>query len=304
MLTYIRHVYDGKREASSSPDVFTPIEAPHQDVVRFSCMQGDDVMISTWGKQIFPGNFEMSNSHERWTIIVMVKGDLFCGREELSDGDFEIIPSSCTHTLRSKGEEVLFYWCTTNDEILINTLSLCGYRGQEIMKGHTDRIKQISELFERILYRFPEECDQRIYFMSAFTELFSYLSNATNNDQTHIISEQLFRRCISHIEYCYGNVSVDYLAKRYFISRRYLHAMFKEYKNISPLEYILAVRMKAADKFLLTTDFSVSRIAELTGYSDYNHFTRAYKKHFGMLPSKRRKLIRLQTGKPDAEESE
>lgn len=294
MLTYIRHIYDGKREASDKPDVFSPISEPHQDVVRYSCMQGDNAIIYTWGKQLFPKNYELTNSPQRWTVICMIEGELFCGKEQLFAGDFSIIPSSCSHTLRSRNEDVKFYWCTTNDEHLIHILSICGYGGQEIMKGHTQRVKPIVEVFENTLYHFPGDCDQRVYFMSAYTALFSFLSNVKNDEQMQKVSEQLFSRCLSHIEHAYGNVSVDYLAKRYFISRRYLYAMFKEYKNISPIDYILSVRMKAADKFLSTTDLSVSRIADLTGYSDYNHFTRAYKKYFGMLPSKRRKLIRTQ----------
>lgn len=290
MLTYIRHIYDGKREASNLPDVFTPTSLPHQDVLRYSCMQNEEQIIYTWGKQIFPKNYDSTNSPQRWTVVCVIEGELVCGKELLQAGDFAIIPSTCSHTLRSKNEEVCFYWCTTNDEHLINVLALCGYRGQEIMKGHIEQNKPIVEIFDRTLYHFPEKCDERVFFMSAYTALFSYLSNTKNDEQMQKVSEQLFIRCLSHIENAYGNVSVDYLAKRYFISRRYLYAMFKEYRNMSPIDYILSVRMKAADKFLTTTDFSVSHIAELTGYSDYNHFTRAYKKYYGVLPSKRRKL--------------
>ena len=289
MLTYIRHIYDGKREASNKPDVFVPTPLPHQDVVRYSCIQNEEQLIYTWGKQNLPKNFESAHSPQRWTIICMIDGELVCGTEILQAGDYIIIPSACSHTFRSNNDEAHFYWCTTNDEYLVNLLKLCGYSGKEIVKGHTEGGKAISDVFDRTLYHFPKECDERIYFMSSFTALFSFLSTAKNEEQMQKVSEQLFNRCLSHIESAYGNVSVDYLAKRYFISRRYLYAMFKEYKNMSPIDHILSVRMKAADKFLTTTDFSVSHIAELTGYSDYNHFTRAYKKYFGVLPSKRRK---------------
>ena len=130
MLTYIRHIYDGKREASNHPDVFTPTSLPHQDVLRYSCMQNEEQIIYTWGKQIFPKNYDSTNSPQRWTVVCVIEGELVCGKELLQAGDFAIIPSTCSHTLRSKNEEVCFYWCTTNDEHLINVLALCGYRGQ------------------------------------------------------------------------------------------------------------------------------------------------------------------------------
>ena len=60
---------------------------------------------------------------------------------------------------------------------------------------------------------------------------------------------------------------------------------------MSPVEYILAVRMQSADKYLRSTNYSIAEIAELTGYSNYSHFSRAYTKYFSISPSDRRKQI-------------
>ena len=64
--------------------------------------------------------------------------------------------------------------------------------------------------------------------------------------------------------------------------------MFMVYKGISPFDYILQVRMETANNYLLNTDYSIQKIAELSGYSNYSHFTRAFTKYYGLSPSKRR----------------
>ena len=86
-ISYIRHIYGGNRFHSDSPSVFSPMTEPHQDVLRFSNMIDGNSVICTVGKQIFPKNLEQPNSPSRWTVIVVVEGDLFIGKDQLSKTD-------------------------------------------------------------------------------------------------------------------------------------------------------------------------------------------------------------------------
>lgn len=291
-VTYIRHVYDAERVVSDTPDVFSPMTEPHQDVLRYSGMINGESLIYTVGRQVFPRSCEQTNSPSRWTIIVVVDGELMLGRESLTKGDFVVIPSTHSYSLISKKKEVMFYWATTNDMQIIRTLLSCGYNEKDIMLGHLDEMKYVTKQFDRILYQFPYDspCDHRVYLAGQLTSLIAYL--AFGQIKAQRVSEQLFNRIISSIEHSYGCMTVEEISKHFFISRRYLYALFMDYKNLSPLEYIVKVRMQAAEKLLLTSEYSIAKIAELTGYSDYNHFTRAYKRFYGVLPSKRRKQAR------------
>ena len=58
---------------------------------------------------------------------------------------------------------------------------------------------------------------------------------------------------------------------------------------MSPVEYILSVRMQNADKYLRSTNYTVAEIAERIGYSNYSHFSRAFSKYFSISPKDRRK---------------
>ena len=57
----------------------------------------------------------------------------------------------------------------------------------------------------------------------------------------------------------------------------------------------LAVDVQVADKYLTSTNYSIAEIAELTGYSNHGHFTRAYTKYYSISPSERRKQATAQS---------
>ena len=292
-VTFIRHFFKKERITSENTDIFFPKpdgSIPYQDVVSFSEMDSSKYLVYTMGKHIFPKNHDMTVSMQRWMIIFVTSGSLRCGSQTLVTGDFLVLPSTCTIVFSSKKDGARFYWCTTNDDMLISTLKESGWSDGEIMLGHTSNMPLIVELFEQTVYNFPMPCDHRMLLVGRFTCLFSYIAYSAVRQEK--LSDQIFKRCLNRIESTQGNITVDYLAKHYFVSRRYLYTLFKEYKNMSPIEYIHAVRMQAADKYITSTELTVAEIAELAGYSNYSHFTRAYKKYFGMSPLERRREAR------------
>ena len=294
-ITYIRHFFGKERQTSDKSDLFYPRPGSgesYQDVVSFSEKVRDRYSIYTIGKNVFPGNHELNFSMQRWMIVFSVTGGLYCGVEELQAGDYIVGPPSCIHAYTSKKEMAVFYWCTTNDPVLEEALLGCGYHHQGIVKGHISQMKPVTELFEETIYHFPEQCNLRLYIVGRLSCLFSFIDS--NVVQSQNMSEQVFRRCLQRIESTRGNVTVEYLSKRYFISRRHLYTLFKEYRNMSPTEYIFSVRMRIADQFLVETDYTIAKIAEQVGYSNYVHFTRAYTKYFSIAPSQRRKQAKMQ----------
>lgn len=60
---------------------------------------------------------------------------------------------------------------------------------------------------------------------------------------------------------------------------------FREAYNTTVFGYVRRLRMERARALLETGDFNVTEAAVTTGYSCLGHFTEAFKKHFGFLPS-------------------
>jgi AraC-like DNA-binding protein len=74
------------------------------------------------------------------------------------------------------------------------------------------------------------------------------------------------------------------------INPTYLSREFSKYfDDLSFGEYIRKLRINKAITYMTTSDYSLSEIAYLTGFSDQSHFTRIFKLETGLKPSEYRK---------------
>jgi hypothetical protein len=81
------------------------------------------------------------------------------------------------------------------------------------------------------------------------------------------------------------------------ISPAYLSREFSKYfDNLTFGEYIRKMRIEKAMTLIETTEYSLTEIAYLTGFSDQSHFNRIFKKQIGGNPSAFRKKARKGKG--------
>lgn len=78
----------------------------------------------------------------------------------------------------------------------------------------------------------------------------------------------------------------------------YLSREFSKYfDDMNFGEYIRKIRINKAIDFIKNSNYSLTKIAYLTGFSDQSHFTRIFKQHTGKSPSAYKK--ELQKSKPN-----
>ena len=86
------------------------------------------------------------------------------------------------------------------------------------------------------------------------------------------------------------NLTLKELSKDLNIHPAYLSREFSKYfDNLSFGDYIRKQRIEKAIEYLNNSNFPLTKIAYLTGFSDQSHFTRIFKKHTGKNPSVFRK---------------
>ena len=86
------------------------------------------------------------------------------------------------------------------------------------------------------------------------------------------------------------NITLKQLSKELDINPAYLSREFSKYFNdLSFGDYIRKLRIEKAIEYLNVSNYSLTKIAYLTGFSDQSHFTRIFKKHTGENPSAYRK---------------
>jgi transcriptional regulator GlxA family with amidase domain len=83
--------------------------------------------------------------------------------------------------------------------------------------------------------------------------------------------------------------TVEEMARIVDLSRPHLQKLFKANTGISPVAYLKDVRLQRACELLESTFLQIKRIGYETGHGNDSHFTRDFKKKYGMTPSQYRK---------------
>ena len=83
-------------------------------------------------------------------------------------------------------------------------------------------------------------------------------------------------------------VPITELAKSVNLSSTRLRHLFKDHIGLSPTQYLKVHRMQKAQQLLENTFLSVKEIMLRIGIKDKSHFTRAFKKLYGLSPVKYR----------------
>lgn len=104
-----------------------------------------------------------------------------------------------------------------------------------------------------------------------------------------------FGKVLSYLEQNYAKpISLAELAKLANMSKRSFQRQFKEALNMSPIDYLLDLRLQHAERMLNQTQKSISEIAFACGFSDSNYFTRQFRNKMGIPPTAFRKQGTLQ----------
>lgn len=96
---------------------------------------------------------------------------------------------------------------------------------------------------------------------------------------------------ISYIEDHYSErISLDQIAENMYLSPFYISRIFKGETGSTPIRHLINLRLEKA-KALLEGGYqgSIQEVAALVGYDDAYHFSKLFKKKYGISPSQVRK---------------
>ena len=98
--------------------------------------------------------------------------------------------------------------------------------------------------------------------------------------------EQKFLRSIQ--EYVsanlHRNITLDDMAEVVCLSPSTLYKKMKEYADISPMEYVMKVRLHRAVELLKDDSVSVQEVVQAVGFNTHSFFSECFKREFGMTP--------------------
>ena len=231
---------------------------------------------------------------------VNIDGDVYSA--EVESGDLVIVPSGCLHrtTYNGKGMHERIVISFRNDA----TEWIQNQTGKELMENcmkpgvvniPEKRRDYVVALLDKLLFEndSPDELSPA-FIKVGLIELLLFIIRCKNYEENVIKEIDVDNRIIQEVatyiyEHYADNLSLEYVADKFNLSRSYLSKKFKTATGFGFKEYIINVRIQNACNLLLETNKSITDIAFECGFNDSNYFGDAFRKAKGISPHKYRK---------------
>ena len=87
-----------------------------------------------------------------------------------------------------------------------------------------------------------------------------------------------------------SEINMDDMAKLACLSPSQFRRTFKKLFRVSPLQFVLRLRVQRGANLLRTTRKTIGEIADECGFDDQSYFARQFQKHMGVAPMDYRKM--------------
>ena len=161
-----------------------------------------------------------------------------------------------------------------------------------IFIARTDEYLQ--KLMQTMLHNQPEkydslDCYGKICQMSAY--LLAHPELVQLEGKAEMAGHRYMEQAINYMQdHCSEKLTLKMLADHLGLTETYCSKYIKKNTGITFVEYLNVLRINRAQRLLWATDFSVSEIAELVGFSSVQTFNRVFKQQSRNLsPSEYRK---------------
>ena len=215
--------------------------------------------------------------HAALSFRVSGTGDFKAGNKSflVKPGDLLFIPADMPY-------EVEY---SVSESIVIH-LQSCNYCEAEAFC--VDDPSEVSLLFLRLL----EDWQERHSVNGAKSAVYGILEKIERDKMTSI-GKTAFARCLRYIEnnFCDPSLDICTVCNEEFISASSLQRAFVQHLGMSPMQYVIKLRMDKALRLLMENILSVKEISTLCGFADEKYFSRAFKKRYGYPPSRLRDHI-------------
>ncbi|TVY00399.1 response regulator [Cohnella terricola] len=105
--------------------------------------------------------------------------------------------------------------------------------------------------------------------------------------QNNLIVEKAQEYVVAN--YAQKGLTLNEVAQKNHVSPNYLSYLFKKFTGTNLWEYVIKLRMEESKRLIMSTDLRRYEISERVGYESPEHFSKIFKKYFGMSPSEMKK---------------
>ncbi|RKP53036.1 AraC family transcriptional regulator [Cohnella endophytica] len=110
---------------------------------------------------------------------------------------------------------------------------------------------------------------------------------------TDSAGDYAIKQAIQYLSLQYAQtISIAQMSSMLGYHRTHLCKLFKQSTGISPMQYLMKIRMTRAEQLLLTTSMTIEQISSSVGFGDALYFSRKFRKWRGQAPSEYRHTAR------------
>lgn len=245
-----------------------------------------------------------SHKHKHYEIYFFISGPVSCQIDDqtyrLSYGDICLMPPGVYHRPLFHGDSVpykrIVLWIScdyfTHLKKYYEQLDFCFSYALEQKKYCFHNDSGVAQLLFSKLYDLIEEYHSHSAFHQELLDCFacSFLLqlNRTLCSISFSVDMSKQKPLFSQIcDYIHGHLeddlTLDFLAKHFYVSKYYIAHIFKENMGVSTHQYILKGRIHASKGSILS-GMPLQEVSQYYGFSNYSTYFRAFKNEFGISP--------------------
>lgn len=209
----------------------------------------------------------------------------------ISKDDLIIVNPHINHTEISKGTPPLSYFTVGVEGVCFSFNNQKEYRIFNCRKKEADLLFYFNSLFQELDKQsegYEKICNYLLHI------LILQLQRITDSPFELITAQHPSKECAyikRYLDSNYSeNITLDHLSALSHLNKYYLSHEFTKYYGISPMNYLSRKRIDVCKELLENTDYGISDIAHLVGFSSQSYLSQSFRKSCGMTAGTYRKL--------------
>lgn len=238
----------------------------------------------------------MSRVLADYELFVQTRGKLYIaddeGKHVLQEGEFLLMPPR-TRQVGYQGSDCSFYWLHIaaderhaavslgEDEIPEPGTILIPSNGA---LGNADKIVVMMKQLQDAVRSYQDQTLNDYLATSILCELSHQASRTRHGARRKQL--QLYNDIVDYIHWHrFEPLQVARIAAHFGYNPKYLSHLFAEFSGVPLKQYIVQLKLESASYLLADTNQSVKQIALKLGYSDSQHFMKAFKRATNLTPT-------------------
>lgn len=186
---------------------------------------------------------------------------------------------------------IIRFYSTSLDEALLDTLTnLFKYKRFTI---NEENFSLIDLLFSKIYKEYKNKSETRdIMLKCELGEILIILSRLVSKSNISIEGTHtptVIEESVKYINSLVGTPEINeltltFVAHKFFMSPTHFSRKFKQETGFGFKEYITSAKILFAKNLMHSTDYSITKIATLSGFDDSNYFSTVFKNHESISP--------------------